>query len=52
MKNLENYGVQEMNAKEMKKTDGGILGLIAFAFIAGMAYGYTKEKFNSGEWSL
>ena len=23
MKNLENYGVQEMSAKEIKKTDGG-----------------------------
>ena len=25
MKNLENYGVQEMNAEEMRKTDGGNL---------------------------
>ena len=23
MKNLENYGVQEMNAKEIKETEGG-----------------------------
>lgn len=27
MKNLKNYGVQELNAKEMTQTDGG--GLIA-----------------------
>ncbi|MCP4762133.1 MAG: hypothetical protein GY870_10140 [archaeon] len=25
MKNLEMYGVQEMNANEMKKTDGGFV---------------------------
>ena len=24
MKNLENYGIQEMNAAEIKNTDGGI----------------------------
>jgi dolichol kinase len=27
--NLENYNVQEMNAKELKTTDGGILGIVA-----------------------
>ena len=27
MKNLENYGVQELNAKEIRETDGGIIGL-------------------------
>ena len=27
MKNLQNYGVQELNAKEMKTTDGGIIPL-------------------------
>ena len=52
MKNLENYGVQEMNAKEITETEGGILVLIAVAFAWGVAYGYTKEKFESGEWSL
>ncbi|MBL4723933.1 MAG: hypothetical protein JKY73_00710 [Lutibacter sp.] len=25
MKNLENYGVQELNAKEIKDTDGGFI---------------------------
>ncbi len=33
MKNLENYGVLEMNAKEIKKTDGGLL-LAIFLYIA------------------
>jgi len=27
MKNLENYGVLEMNTKEIKETDGGIFGI-------------------------
>jgi hypothetical protein len=35
MKNLENYGVQEMNAKEIQEIDGGswwrVLGPIATA---------------------
>lgn len=31
MKNLENYGVQEMNAKDIRETDGGFLiFLLAF----------------------
>jgi lactobin A/cerein 7B family class IIb bacteriocin len=25
MKNLQNYGVQELSAKEIKETDGGII---------------------------
>lgn len=28
MKNLQNYGVQEMNAKEIRNTDGGFLPLV------------------------
>lgn len=28
MKNLENYGVLEMNAQEMRKIDGGFLILL------------------------
>lgn len=28
MKNLENYGVQELNTLELKTTDGGIVGLL------------------------
>tara|TARA_R110002096_G_scaffold184679_2_gene363269 strand:+ start:1178 stop:1354 length:177 start_codon:yes stop_codon:yes gene_type:complete len=27
MKNLQNFGVQELSAKEIKQTDGGIFGL-------------------------
>ena len=25
MKNLENYGVQELNAQEIKRTEGGVI---------------------------
>ncbi|MGB1394366.1 MAG: class IIb bacteriocin, lactobin A/cerein 7B family [Flavobacteriaceae bacterium] len=47
MKHLENYGVQELNATEMKTTDGGIIpivvGVILFdcamlGFMAGAYY--------------
>ena len=27
MKKLENYGVQTLNAKEIRETDGGFLGI-------------------------
>lgn len=27
MKNLESFGVQELNSKEIKKIDGGLFGL-------------------------
>ncbi|QCX37569.1 hypothetical protein FF125_03640 [Aureibaculum algae] len=39
MKNLENYGVQEMNAKEIKATDGG--GFLAW--ILGAAIGIAEN---------
>ncbi len=42
MKNLENYGVVSLDAREMNKTDGG--GLIVFAFIAGLALAYYEER--------
>jgi len=31
MKNLENYGVQELNAKEIRDVDGGDIGLSILA---------------------
>ncbi len=39
MKNLENYGVLEMNTKELKETDGGFAGFI----VAGLAATYYLE---------
>lgn len=50
MENMEN--LRELTEKEIQETDGGILGLIACAFWGGVAYGYVKEKFESGQWSL
>ena len=28
MKNLQNFGVQELSAREIKETDGGFLGIL------------------------
>jgi hypothetical protein len=36
MKNLENYGVQEMNKQDIKDTEGGFIMLLAFAVAAGV----------------
>ncbi len=33
MKNLENYGVLEMDTKEMKEVDGGFLKTLLWAFV-------------------
>ena len=42
MKNLENFGVQELNSLESKEIDGGfLLTLPLFAF----AWGYAYEKY-------
>ena len=50
MKHLENYGVQELNAREMKTTDGGdglwyALGYIV-GFIGGLGSG-INDPLNS-----
>ena len=44
MKNLENYGVQVLNTKEIREVDGGIIGII----IAGIALGYYIEGLKEG----
>lgn len=38
MKNLQNFGVQELNAKEIRETEGGLLFLGACAVILAVAY--------------
>jgi len=63
MKNLENYGVQEMNAKELREVDGGVFGvddIIAIAgaviylynegsdFVAGFNHSYKRAKNGRG----
>jgi hypothetical protein len=39
MKNLENYGVQELNAQEIKETEGGF-AFIALCCLAYMIYNH------------
>ena len=38
MKNLENYGVQEINAEEIRETDGGFLGILLAAAATYLVY--------------
>ncbi len=52
MKNLDlnNYGVQEMNAEEMRVTEGGFVGkvvkFLVEAIVAGVVYDVAKEAYN------
>lgn len=41
--NLENLNVQEMSTKEMKSTDGGLLGLIVAGVIVVALILWPKE---------
>ena len=47
MKNLENYGIYELNTKEMVETSGGIYallgGVLLAAYYIGYAVGYTEN---------
>ncbi len=45
MKNLENYGVQEMSIKEQQEIDGGFLDILIGVIIGGIiAFGIWKRK--------
>ncbi|RLD61442.1 MAG: hypothetical protein DRI95_14240 [Bacteroidetes bacterium] len=49
MKNLENYGVLEMNAGEIRKTDGGIsildgIQLLIWAYEAAVIIGESGQQ--------
>ena len=37
MKNLESFGVKEMNSREMKVVNGGFWGILALAVVIGIA---------------
>ncbi|WP_299104058.1 hypothetical protein [uncultured Tenacibaculum sp.] len=39
MKNLQNYGVQELSAKEIKETEGGFLSFVIAAGVGLFAMG-------------
>ncbi|MDO5977177.1 hypothetical protein [Flavivirga jejuensis] len=47
MKNVENFGVQEMNAKQVKKCNGGIIVEINILFGL-MLYGAYTKGYNDG----
>ena len=48
--NLNNYGVQEMNAEEMRTTEGGgILGMAIFGLIGAAIGSIWGEEKNGGE---
>jgi bacteriocin-like protein len=45
MKNLENFGVQELNAKELEEVSGGFLGLLlGVVFVTGLLWGLIDGK--------
>ncbi len=47
MKNLNELGVQEMDAKEMKNVDGGIpFAILAIYFAIGAYIGYDAVRKN------
>ncbi len=55
MKNLENYGVLELDAQKIKEIDGGILGfddiLVGLSIAAGAAIINDWDNFKKGFWS-
>lgn len=40
MKNLQSYGVQELNAKEIRETDGGVIPLLALLVVDVFMFGF------------
>lgn len=43
--------IKELNNEELAQINGGVLiPLIVGAFGLGAAYGYVKEKLQSGQW--
>lgn len=48
MKNLENYGVQEMNAKEISETDGGIISTFNSAISFSLSGMHALIDFSAG----
>ncbi len=50
MKNLQSFGVQELNAKEVRNTDGGIIPLLFIAadiFVYSAFAGYVYQKIQN-----
>ena len=55
MKNLENYGVLELNGQEIKEIDGSVIGfddiLVGLGIAAGAAIVNDWDNFKKGFWS-
>ena len=47
MEYFNNLDMSSLSSKEMAETSGGVLINV---FLWGVAYGYVKEKFESGQW--
>ncbi|XKX04956.1 hypothetical protein R8G61_11360 [Tenacibaculum maritimum] len=49
MKNLKNYGVQELNASEIRETGGGLLYILAMQALGStILYGAFMAGYNAG----
>lgn len=42
--------LKDLSEQELHETQGGWLIFVAGAFVVGTAYGYVKEKLDSGQW--
>ena len=51
MKQLENYGVQELNAREITETDGGLIGVLFLCtlLIVGPMLGWASGRKSIGQ---
>ena len=45
-----NSKLTPLTRDELKNIEGGWLLFVAGVFVAATAYGYVKEKLNSGQW--
>jgi len=51
MKQLENYGVQALSSKELKSTDGGLIGVLFLCglLIVGPMLGWASGRKSVGQ---
>ena len=49
-KHMNNSKFSPLTKGELEKTQGGWLIFVGGVFVAATAYGYVKEKLDSGQW--
>ncbi|MCZ8134532.1 MAG: hypothetical protein O9252_03405, partial [Algoriphagus sp.] len=49
-KHINNSKFSPLTKGELEKTQGGWLIFVGGVFVAATAYGYVKEKLDSGQW--